>query len=125
MSKEELELSRQISLLAEALHNILINFDIVNAQTSVSGPELLMATSDLLDCQKWTKNPPDQQCLWWWWDEDPDSEPIPVSILESGTNNEYFASIGQHGWNRAQWVKEMGGVWMKVLIPKLKDVCTI
>jgi hypothetical protein len=61
---------------------------------------------------------PDEQCAWWWWNGDPDGQPILVSILYSGTSCKYFAAIGQYGWNVAQYVEDMGGYWMKAVIPQ-------
>lgn len=54
---------------------------------------------------------------YWWWNEDPDGEPAPVHVMHSRTDDAYFANAGQHGWNRAQKVKEMGGWWMKMNPP--------
>ena len=61
---------------------------------------------------------PDDQCEWWWYNQDPDGAPILVSVLYSFSSGEHFASVGQHGWNVAQDVKDMGGVWMKAQIPE-------
>ena len=75
------------------------------------------------ECQKlatWRKELPDEQALWWWWNED--GLPIPVSILFSGTYQRYFASVGQHGWNRTQWVEDMGGYWMRCFEPPYPSV---
>lgn len=66
----------------------------------------------------WSQNPPNEQADWWWWNGDEDAMPILVSVMSSGTNGEYFAATGQHGWNRAQWVKDMEGHWMKAVIPE-------
>jgi hypothetical protein len=64
----------------------------------------------------WSKTCPDEQGYWWWWNED--GPPIPVSIFASGHENvRYFATVGQHGWNRAQWVEDMGGFWMRLHEP--------
>lgn len=60
---------------------------------------------------------PNKQCDWWWWNGDEDAQPILVSILFSGSNGEYFASMGQHGWTIAQFVETMGGQWMEAIIP--------
>ena len=60
---------------------------------------------------------PDDQAEWWWWNEDLDSPAILVFILYSETDDRYFASVGQHGWNVFQWVDDMGGRWMKAEIP--------
>ena len=60
-----------------------------------------------------------EQAWYWWWDQDPDSGPVPVSILHSGSDGKYFASVGQRGWNRAQNVEEMGGRWMLMREPEL------
>ena len=67
----------------------------------------------------WRKEPPNEQCLWWWWDGDEDSAPCPVSIMYSGTNNNYFAAMDQHGWNESQDLEDMGGLWCKVREPEV------
>lgn len=65
----------------------------------------------------WRKQPPDEQGYWWWWNED--GPPIPVSIFASGhVDPRYFATVGQHGWTRAQWVEDMGGMWMRLEEPE-------
>lgn len=53
---------------------------------------------------------------YWWWDEG-DAPPIPVIVLHSPTDDKYFATQGQHGWNRSRNVEEMGGWWMKLEPP--------
>ena len=53
---------------------------------------------------------------YWWWNEDEDSAPVPVTVAWSGTDDRFFAEIGQLGWNRPQEVIEMGGWWK--LIPQ-------
>ena len=67
----------------------------------------------------WRKDLPDEQRIWWWWNGDPDGDAIPVQIMYSGTDSSYFASQGQHGWNRAQDVKEMRGLWMHCDAPEI------
>lgn len=67
----------------------------------------------------WSQELPNDQCYWWWWDGDPDATPIPVSIMYSGTDSRYFASDNQHGWNRFQYVEDMGGWWAKITEPPL------
>lgn len=68
---------------------------------------------------KWRREPPDEIGLWWWWNEDEDSSSIPIEIALSGGTEppDYFAMAGQYGWNRAQPVKEMGGLWMPCIEP--------
>ena len=69
---------------------------------------------------QWRKETPDEQGYWWWWDED--GPPIPVNIFVNGTGKpRYFATIGQHGWNRAQWVEDMGGMWMRLPEPEVPE----
>lgn len=68
---------------------------------------------------RWSKDLPNDQCLWWWWNEDEDSTPFPVSIFYSGTSDSYFAPEGQWGWTRYQPVEEMGGWWMRIIEPAL------
>lgn len=63
----------------------------------------------------WLHVLPDEQGYWWWWNED--GPPIPVYIMFSGTDGRYFASVGQHGWNRVQYVEDMGGMWMPLPEP--------
>jgi len=66
---------------------------------------------------KW-QSLPDDIGYWWWWNGDPDEEPFPVNIGVGLTGElRYFAEQGQHGWNRAQWVEDMGGEWMKLEAP--------
>ena len=67
----------------------------------------------------WSKDLPTEQAWYWWWNEDPDSEPVPVSIITSGTDGRCFASKGQLGWTRHQYVEEMGGQWMRLIEPVL------
>lgn len=94
---------------------------------ALSEPELLKRLEDLYlqglevgfslgQPPQWRKEPPDEQCYWWWWNQD--GPPVPVSILFSGTENRYFAAPGQHGWNRFQWVEDMGGMWMRLPEPE-------
>lgn len=56
---------------------------------------------------------------WWWWNGDEDSCPVPVHVQWSGTGGYFFASVGQFGWNRAQTLTEMGGLWMKIVEPAI------
>lgn len=67
---------------------------------------------------RWSKELPCEQGWYWWWDEDPDGIPVPVSIMKSGTDGRYFATAGQLGWNRPQYVEDMGGQWMRLLEPE-------
>ncbi len=64
----------------------------------------------------WRDEPPDEQGYWWWWNQD--DPPVPVYIMFSGTDNSYFATVGQLGRNRAQMVKDMGGMWMRLPEPE-------
>lgn len=68
--------------------------------------------------QKWvTAAKVDEQGEWWWWNGDQDSAPVAVSVLYSGFGDNYFASVGQLGWTRAQDVTEMGGLWRQIIQP--------
>lgn len=67
----------------------------------------------------WSKSLPTEQGWYWWWNEDPDDVPVPVSILASGMDGRCFASKGQFGWTRHQYVEEMGGWWMRLIEPEL------
>jgi len=60
----------------------------------------------------------DDQSYWWWWNGDQDSAPVPVFILRD-SGGKYFATEGQFGWNRFQFVEEMGGLWLKVIEPQV------
>lgn len=66
---------------------------------------------------QWSKCFPNKQALWWWWNGNEDSAPIAVHIMYSGTDGSYFATEGQYGWNRAQDVEEMGGMWQPAYEP--------
>lgn len=68
-----------------------------------------------LGWQRWPSV--DKQCWYWWWNEDPDGVPVPVSVMYSGQDKNYFASEGQLGWNRFQLVEEMEGWWKKLIEP--------
>lgn len=72
----------------------------------------------------WMEKLPDHQGLWWWWNEDQDSIPIVVNIAFSGTDGSYFATQGQHGWNRFQSVSEMRGLWMPLHEPDVPEEST-
>lgn len=51
----------------------------------------------------------------WWHD---DGEQIyPVNIAFSPTDNRFFATLGQWGWTRAQFLTDMGGRWMPCVEP--------
>jgi len=67
----------------------------------------------------WSKELPTDQGWYWWWNEDPDDVPIPVSILASGMDGRCFASKGQFGWTRHQYVEEMRGRWIRLIEPEL------
>lgn len=65
----------------------------------------------------WSKDLPNETGYWWWWNQD--GLPIPVNIDWSPTDGgRYFATQGQHGWNRYQWVEDMGGYWMRLSEPE-------
>jgi hypothetical protein len=70
----------------------------------------------------WTENYPDASGLYWWWNGDEDSLPVPVNIAYSATDNSYFATIGQHGWNAYQPVTDMGGFWMRLEEPSAPNI---
>jgi hypothetical protein len=72
---------------------------------------------DRLVTLPWVKEPPSEQGWYWWWNEDPDSLPVPVSILRS-SDGDCFASKGQLGWNTYQPVEEMGGQWIRLIEPE-------
>lgn len=68
----------------------------------------------------WSKDAPNESGYWWWWNED--GPPIPVNIDWSPTNGgNFYAQAGQHGWNRHQWVKDMGGYWMQIIEPPVPE----
>ena len=58
---------------------------------------------------------------YWWWNGDEDCCGVPVSIGSSWNGNgyDYFATMGQLGWNRHQMVEEMGGLWCRAMPPAL------
>lgn len=60
-----------------------------------------------------------EQGWWHWWNGDRDIAPIPVSILWSGSDDRFFASIGQLGWTKPQYVTDMGGWWRLIPTPQL------
>lgn len=69
--------------------------------------------------QQWTDwRGVDESGWYWWWNEDEDSAPVPVSVMFD--MHGYFASTGQLGLTRAQYVSEMEGRWKKLPEP---DVC--
>jgi hypothetical protein len=65
----------------------------------------------------WSKETPSESGYWWWWNED--VPPIPVNIeWDPAEGGRYFATQGQHGWNRHQYVEDMGGQWMPLIEPE-------
>ena len=95
-----------------------------NYRNGVHGPFFLSVAVELERLQtivgnKWSKETPNESGYWWW---DEDSPPVPVNIEVSLTDGvRYFATQGQHGWNRFQWVEDMGGQWMRLLEPPLPE----
>lgn len=61
---------------------------------------------------------PDEQGLWWW-QSDGESAPVAVHIAFSGCGGDYFATIRQYGWTEPQSVKDMGGLWLKAVEPRM------
>jgi hypothetical protein len=57
-----------------------------------------------------------EQEWWWWWNGDEDSCPVPVNIARD-SGGRFFATEGQLGWNRFQFVDDMGGLWRKIIEP--------
>jgi hypothetical protein len=79
--------------------------------------ERLMA---IVDKPQWQRNPPDKSGWWWFWYGDADCAPAPVSIMYSGSDGRYFASSGQLGWTRRQYVDDMPGYWMPLPEPPIQ-----
>ena len=74
---------------------------------------------DFLD---WTQTPPKDSGDYWWWNGDPDSGPIHISVMYSGTSGTCFAAAGQYGWTEAHDVSDMKGYWMLSESPDLPVV---
>ena len=66
---------------------------------------------------EWTNALPNECGLYWWWNGDENGLPIAVDIFVNQGDKTYFAPAGQHGWNRFQFVKEMGGLWSRLYQP--------
>jgi hypothetical protein len=110
--REQADALREMVELWERVHGTAI----IGRPTVNAAKKALAAIPSTPNGCEWKKETPDEQALWWWWNED--GPPIPVSIMASGHENvRCFASQGQYGWNRAQWVEDMGGFWMKVVEP--------
>jgi hypothetical protein len=110
--REQADALREMVELWERVHGTAI----IGRPTVNAAKKALAAIPSPPNGCEWKKETPGEQALWWWWNED--GPPIPVSIMASGHENvRYFASQGQYGWNRAQWVEDMGGFWMKVVEP--------
>ena len=74
--------------------------------------DLLVANQD-----QWTKTPPSEPGLYWWNNGDPDDiEGVPVDVMKDSAGR-LFAPLGQHGWNRPQFVDSLGGWWLPCRIP--------
>lgn len=90
-------------------------------RSGVNGPFFSAVADELERLQtivnnQWSRKVPNESGYWWWWNED--SLPVPVNIDWSPTDGgRYFATQGQHGWNRFQWVEDMGGLWMRLMEP--------
>jgi len=74
----------------------------------------------IVDKPQWQRNPPDKSGWWWFWYGDADCAPAPVSIMYSGSDGRYFASSGQLGWTRRQYVDDMPGYWMPLPEPPIQ-----
>ncbi len=72
----------------------------------------------------WSKAVPTEQDWYWHWNGDPDSGPLPTSVLYSGFQQACFVSAGQLGLREAVPCKEYGGYWMKMEAPEIPD-CTL
>lgn len=87
--------------------------------------------SDSSDCyllkmqhRGWFRHAEIKEADWyWWWDEDPDAMPVPVNIMYSPTDEKFFASVGQLGWNRTQNCEDMGGWWQRLIAPQVTRPC--
>lgn len=54
-----------------------------------------------------------QTNCWLWWDGE---VTYPVNLM-CDASGKMFASLGQWGWTRAQFVTEMGGLWSPFIVP--------
>lgn len=61
----------------------------------------------------WDRVNHDETDIWFWWNGD---HSFPVNIMKDH-DGKFFASVGQWGWNRAQFLHEMGGLWFPCLCP--------
>jgi hypothetical protein len=52
--------------------------------------------------------------LWWW---DNGEQVCPVNIEWCPTSQQFFATLGQWGWTRAQMLEEMRGMWRPCIEP--------
>jgi hypothetical protein len=68
---------------------------------------------------KWDKTPPTEQGWYWHWNGDPDHQPVPTSVLYSGTTRTCFVSIGQLGITEAIFCDKYGGYWMRMHAPSV------
>ncbi len=60
---------------------------------------------------------PTEEGLWWWSGFDEDTvNPMVVEVIRIDIG--LVAGMGQHGWNWDQPVGDMGGEWMKVVMPR-------
>lgn len=55
----------------------------------------------------------------WWWDGE---SMVPVHVQYGPMKDKLFASSGQLGWNRSQFVEDMGGHWLPILEPQPPEV---
>lgn len=55
-----------------------------------------------------------QTDLWLWWNGE---TTFPVNIMRDA-GGKMFASLGQWGWTRAQFLDEMGGLWSPFIVPE-------
>ena len=56
---------------------------------------------------------------YWWWDNEDSPHAIPVEIVNTLAG--LVAVTNQHGWNRRQCLYEMGGWWMRLVAPELRE----
>lgn len=63
--------------------------------------------------------PPDQPGQYWWWDGDADAELVYIkSIYKMGDHKKYYSAPGQYRWADYKLLNEMGGKWMKAVVPE-------
>lgn len=67
----------------------------------------------------WSKTPPTAQGWYWHWNGDPGHQPIPTSVIYSGTTGTCFVSIGQLGITEAIFCDKYGGYWMRMREPSV------